>query len=405
MTFTLPNIPSFRLSWRPNEVPTPPTPYQDSHGSHSRRPSAGSVASSRSSTPASPKTPNMPPPMPSIAEIVDPSTSTSTQGHSNQLPLPAINDLPRIQTHPSQPVMAQDMHQTTPPASSVPRRDSDSASSTTGMSFKEFAKSWLIKPELKTRVAILLVWSVVFIVVLSIYLGLFMSNKLTAPPLQIALILVTLMAAFFFFHSLIRVCLAVARPFSYPDEEQPQTNYVNPMFGGMTAGPGPWGYAQPGRPIQVYAMPGQSGASVEDDGAPKELPPPPPAYGIWRQTVRVNPAQFYWVRRSQADGVYSQGHNEAPSNRTSVGSTGTRPPSYASGRMSHQGPPSMAARLSRPLADQPAMIPQLTVTSPIQMSHSPVSPIAQLPRSIEPPQPMELPRSTAAPLTARLPLR
>lgn len=225
-----------------------------------------------------------------------------------------------------------------------------------------------------------------------------MGNKLTAPPLQIALILVTLMAAFFFFHSLIRVCLAVARPFSYPDEEQPQAAYVNPMFGGMTAGPGPWGYAQPERPIQVYAMPGQSGASVDDDGAPKEIPPPPPAYGIWRQTVRVNPAQFYWVRRSQADGVYSQGNNEPPSNRTSVGSTATRPPSYASRRMSQQGP-SMNVRLSRPVADQPVLIPQLTVTSPIQISYSPVSPVVQLP------QPTDLPRSTATPLTARLPLR
>ncbi|KAK6340448.1 hypothetical protein TWF730_002203 [Orbilia blumenaviensis] len=391
MTFTLPNIPSFRLSWRPNEVPTPPTPYQEAHGPHPRRPSTGSVISSRAGTPASPKTPNMPPPMPSIAEIAD-QPVTATQEPERQTPQPTTNETPRIEAHPSPETVMHDTHPAT-----APRRDSSSMSDTTGMSFKEFAKSWLIKPELKTRVAILLVWSVVFIVVLSIYLGLFMGNKLTAPPLQIALILVTLMAAFFFFHSLIRVCLAVARPFSYPDEERPQASYVNPMFGGMAAGPGPWGYAQPERPIQVYAMPGQSGALADEDGAPKELPPPPPAYGAWRQTVRVNPAQFYWVRRSQADGVYSQS-NETPSNRTSVGSTGTRPPSYASGRMSQQGP-AMNARLSRPLADQPVLIPQPTLTSPIQLSHSPVSPVAQLARSTG------LPVPTATPLTARLPLR
>ncbi|KAF3094045.1 hypothetical protein TWF706_008591 [Orbilia oligospora] len=397
MTFTLPNIPSFRLSWRPNEIPTPPTPYQENHGSHLRRPSAGSVTSRRSSTPASPKSPSMPPPMPSIAEVADSSTAT-TQGASHQPPQPTINDLPRLEAYPPRPITAQNMQLTTPPANSVPSSDINAASSNPGMSFKEFAKSWLIKPELKTRVAILLVWSVVFIVVLSIYLGLFMGNKLTAPPLQIALILITLMAAFFFFHSLIRVCLAVARPFSYPDEEQPQAAYVNPMFGGMTAGPGPWGYAQPERPIQVYAMPGQGGASIDDDGAPKELPPPPPAYGTWRQTVRVNPAQFYWVRRSQAEGVYSQGNNEPPSNRTSIESTGTRPPSYASGHMSQQRF-SMSMRLSRPLTDQPILIPQLTVTSPIQLSYSPVSPDARLS------QPGDNPRSTATPLTARLPLR
>ncbi|KAK6520335.1 hypothetical protein TWF506_000609 [Arthrobotrys conoides] len=397
MTFTLPNIPSFRLSWRPNEIPTPPTPYQESHGSHLRRPSAGSVASNRSSMPASPKSPNMPPPMPSIAEVVDSPTATA-QRPSNLPPQPTINNPPEVGTYSSTSMMARDMHPITPPPNSMSGSDTNSASSRPGMSFKEFAKSWLIKPELKTRVVILLVWSIVFIVVLSIYLGLFMGNKLTAPPLQIALILVTLMAAFFFFHSLIRVCLAVARPFSYPDEEQPQAAYVNPMFGGMTAGPAPWGYAQPERPIQVYAMPGQSGASVDDDGAPKELSPPPPAYGTWRQTVRVNPAQFYWVRRSQAEGVYSQGNNEPPSNRMSVGSTGTRPPSYASGRMSQQGF-SMSMRLSRPLADQPILIPQLTVTSPIQISYSPVSPDLQQPRTVETSRP------TATPLTSRLPLR
>ncbi|KAK6496573.1 hypothetical protein TWF481_001573 [Arthrobotrys musiformis] len=396
MTFTLPSIPSFRLSWRPNEIPTPPSPYQDSHVSHSRRPSAGSVASSRSSTPASPKTPNMPPPMPSIAEIVDTSTVT-TQEPSHQPLQPIISAPPTTTTPQTQPVGAPETQPTTSPANATPRRPSTSTSSNTAMSFKEFAKSWLVKPELKTRVAILLVWSVVFIVVLSIYLGLFMGNKLTAPPLQISLILITLMSAFFFFHSLIRVCLAVARPFSYPDEEQPQTAYVNPMFGGMTAGPGPWGYAQPERPIQVYAMPGQSGASVDDDGAPKDLPPPPPAYGIWRQTVRVNPAQFYWVRRSQADGVYSQGSNEPPSNRTSVGSTGTRPPSYASRRMSQQRP-SMSVRLSRPPVDQPFSIPQVTITSPIQLSYT-GQPIEQ------PLEPIEHTTSTATPLTSRLPLR
>ncbi|KAF3164607.1 hypothetical protein TWF106_002797 [Orbilia oligospora] len=339
----------------------------------------------------------MPPPMPSIAEVADLSTVT-TQGANHQPPQSTINDLPRLEAYPSRPITAQDMQLVTPPANPAPSSNINAASSNPRMSFKEFAKSWLIKPELKTRVAILLVWSVVFIVVLSIYLGLFMGNKLTAPPLQIALILITLMAAFFFFHSLIRVCLAVARPFSYPDEEQPQAAYVNPMFGGMTAGPGPWGYAQPERPIQVYAMPGQGGAPMDDNGAPKELPPPPPAYGTWRQTVRVNPAQFYWVRRSQAEGVYSQGNNEPPSNRTSIGSTGTRPPSYASGHVSQQGF-SMSMRLSRPLTDQPVLIPQLTVTSPIQLSYSPVSPDVQLS------QPEDNPRSTATPLTARLPLR
>ncbi|EPS43175.1 hypothetical protein H072_2832 [Dactylellina haptotyla CBS 200.50] len=391
MPFTLPSIPSFRLSWRFSDAPTPPSPYSDSNGPHSRRTSMGSVVSSRASTPASPKSPNTPMPilMPSIAELTHPPAASTANRVVFQNTRSQVSELPRMERAPSYSIMAQDSQPAPAQGVTLQQEELQQRNQTgepkqsifTVASLKAFAKSCLVKPELKTKVAILLVWSVVFIVVLSIYLGLFMNNQLTEPPLQIALILVTLLAAFFFFHSLVRVCLAVVRPFSYSDEEQPQNTYANLMFQGMRSGPGPMGYAQPQMPIRVFAMPGQAGVAVDDDGAPKDLPPPPPAYGFWRQTVRVNPDGFYWMRRSEAENVYTppQTNEGIRSARSSITSTGTRPPSYIS-RTGRHTPHYESLRSP-------------TLRSPLAATTIEEEPLSR----ITPSEP--------SPLTARLPLR
>ncbi|KAF3907602.1 hypothetical protein AA313_de0204252 [Arthrobotrys entomopaga] len=376
MRFSLPSIPTFRISWGP-EVPNPPSaPHLDPNGSPSRRPSAASSIASafsgRTGSSSAPKSPTTPRPLPSIAEVAQPMAARTVRFQTSQAR--AIN-LSRTEIQPP-PAVTPSPHpspMTRGPPQPVEDSHSDNSSITRAASLKNFAKSCLNKPELKTKVAILLVWSIVFIVVLAIYLGLFMNNKLTSPPLQIALILITLMAAFFFFHSMVRVCLALTRPFSYPDEEAPRTTetYSNPMFAGMI--PGQWGYAQPSRPIQVYTMPGQSGAAIEreDDGAPKDLPVPPPAYGFWRQTVRVNPDQFYWMRRSEAENVYRRASEDVSSNRSSVLSSGTRPPSYIS---RHGGNP----------LGSPLQVVSISEEEPVLPTIPPAEP---------------------SPLTARLPIR
>ncbi|EWC45808.1 hypothetical protein DRE_05145 [Drechslerella stenobrocha 248] len=334
-SYTLPSIPTTPLSplsWQPlRQSGSPDTDYsrQNASAVQSRRPSLDLAAPQRALSPASvgPKSPDMPAAqMPSIAEVVDaPPRSRGADGTSSLLSLP-----------PARPTSAVLFAGSDGAAAGRPR---------TGVSLKEAMNSWHTKPKLRIRVAVLLLWAVVFIVILAIYLVLFVKNRLSSPSAQIALILIIMVAAFFFFHSLVRVCLVVARPFSYADEERPgssQSVVVAPIFAGMTPGPGPWGYAQPPRPIQVYAVPGQNDVALDDDsdddttGAAKEVAPPPPAYGFWRQTVRVNPAQFYWVRRSQSggQGVYSQEPEteRTAAARASVSSTGTRPPSYISQR-------------------------------------------------------------------------
>ncbi|KIN05727.1 hypothetical protein OIDMADRAFT_16961 [Oidiodendron maius Zn] len=49
---------------------------------------------------------------------------------------------------------------------------------------------------------------------------------------------------------------------------------------------------------------------------------PPPAYGLWRESVRVDPNRIFWQRNETAQ--------ERPDSRTDRHQTTNRPPSYIS---------------------------------------------------------------------------
>lgn len=152
------------------------------------------------------------------------------------------------------------------------------------------------------------------------------------------MILIILIAAMFFCHSLVRLCLIASKPFTYPDE----MSAINNDIMHLRSGPGPHGYAQPDQPIPIEIVPGQSGAALDDDADPIKIPPPPPAYGLWRQSVRVNPDQFYWVKRTsteiRAANEPQQERGHRPTRSRRLNSTEARPsttevrrpPSYAS---------------------------------------------------------------------------
>lgn len=111
------------------------------------------------------------------------------------------------------------------------------------------------------------------------------------------------------------------------------------------------GYAIPAQPVPIqfaehaqtsYYAPDYSGENSRQGTPTKNIPPPPPAYGIWRESVRVDPNRIFWARNPNAASVNGQ----APVAHTDTlamlegregGSSGggerpglRRPPSYAS---------------------------------------------------------------------------
>ena len=93
---------------------------------------------------------------------------------------------------------------------------------------------------------------------------------------------------------------------------------------------GPGGYAIPAAPIPI--------TYPDNDKVPEEAPViPPPAYGLWRSSVRVNPDQFYWVRRDSDSSPMEPTSEEAqeetpppPASPAAPQPAVRRPPSYSS---------------------------------------------------------------------------
>jgi len=129
--------------------------------------------------------------------------------------------------------------------------------------------------------------------------------------------LIILVATLFFCHSLIRLCI---------DATRPMRNHSSDNLSRIPSITGPGGYAMPREPIRI---------NTQNPEAVEALKEPPPVYGLWRCSVRVNPDQFYWVRQHSSGP--SSGQDAIREERESDGSSEIsrrdalpRPPSYAS---------------------------------------------------------------------------
>ena len=151
--------------------------------------------------------------------------------------------------------------------------------------------------------------------------------------------MILLAITIFFCHSLIRLCMLMLNP---PREGQ------RPQIPSMT---GPDGF-QPIVPIRVHlARDEEAGATEEiaendmdvEDPEKHKLPPPPPAYGLWRSSVRVDPNLLHWQRveaqnnRASVTTDISHSRNGSASDPAAAsapappsGTQGPRPPSYVS---------------------------------------------------------------------------
>lgn len=133
---------------------------------------------------------------------------------------------------------------------------------------------------------------------LAVYLGITLTKHAVIGELNIMLIMIILLAAVFFCYSLVRLWMLIARG---DPPEVPRA--IDPR-----------GYAVPRKPIRVVMVQDEEAAGVESEAMRMK----PPAYGLWRESVRVDPNRFFWQRNEAA---------QAPASRPT---TGPRPPSYAS---------------------------------------------------------------------------
>lgn len=133
---------------------------------------------------------------------------------------------------------------------------------------------------------------------LAVYLGLTLTKHVVIGELNIMLLMIILLAAVFFCYTLIRLWLIIHRgdPPDIPRAVDPR------------------GYAVPRTPIRVVMAQDEEAAGAENETMTMK----PPAYGLWRESVRVDPNRFFWQRNDAAEPAPPQT------------ATGPRPPSYAS---------------------------------------------------------------------------
>ncbi|TGO42265.1 hypothetical protein BHYA_0010g00250 [Botrytis hyacinthi] len=147
------------------------------------------------------------------------------------------------------------------------------------------------------------------VLVLTIYLALALSNKDESQEFHVLLILIILIVTVFFCHSLIRLCMMILKP---PIEGEPNPRRLPSMVG-------PGGYAETSVPIPVALARDEEAAGIESQATKV----PPPAYGLWRESVRVDPNRIFWQRNEAALNRPISRISERPS-------TANRPPSYMS---------------------------------------------------------------------------
>ncbi|RDW62614.1 hypothetical protein BP5796_10916 [Coleophoma crateriformis] len=173
---------------------------------------------------------------------------------------------------------------------------------------------------------------------LTIYLALTLSNRAESQEFHVLLILVILITTIFFCHALIRVCMMLANP---PDDNDDRLMGVPAMVG-------PGGFAEPAEPIRVALARDEEAAGIESDATKV----PPPAYGLWRESVRVDPNRIFWQRNNEARTAVEE---EARSPTTIH-----RPPSYMSDNgidyVIEAAPRSIAPTTEVPLAPHPSEV-------------------------------------------------
>ncbi|KAK3305150.1 uncharacterized protein B0T15DRAFT_189657 [Chaetomium strumarium] len=147
------------------------------------------------------------------------------------------------------------------------------------------------------------------------------KNNQISKEFTILLVVLILAVTVFFCHSLIRLCMLVVK--ARKREQATQQGRLPEMVG-------PGGYAIPREPIPVVLARDEEVAGIESEATKTK----PPAYGMWRESVRVDPDRMFWARNhnaaveeeSDVSSASGPGNTISSSGRTNI----PRPPSYSS---------------------------------------------------------------------------
>ncbi|RAH71206.1 uncharacterized protein BO66DRAFT_320589 [Aspergillus aculeatinus CBS 121060] len=168
--------------------------------------------------------------------------------------------------------------------------------------------------KVRRRLITLTASGVFLLAVVAVYLAFAASRTTLGRELQILLIFMILIIGIVFCHALTRFLMAIV---PRPDSEM-ATNRIPSRAG-------PSGYAQPAHPIHVVLAADEDAMTASRDAAREKITAPPPAYGLWRGSVRLNPDLLYWQRVDKNSSL-PKVDERGPSNKSQP----PRPPSYVS---------------------------------------------------------------------------
>ncbi|KAI3333640.1 hypothetical protein F4824DRAFT_240111 [Ustulina deusta] len=174
-----------------------------------------------------------------------------------------------------------------------------------------FCFPWVKSRRARALILRVFVSGIFLISMLTIYLSLSITKNINSSEFSILLILLIILTTVFFCHALILLCMLLVQPRS--QQGISGTNVEGSRYGHP-------GYAIPRQPIRVVLARDEEAAGIESEAAKLK----PPAYGLWRESVRVDPDRIYWQRAKSPPP--NDDNNEEGGHRT----TQRRPPSYAS---------------------------------------------------------------------------
>ncbi|KAK4133890.1 hypothetical protein BT67DRAFT_422540 [Trichocladium antarcticum] len=150
---------------------------------------------------------------------------------------------------------------------------------------------------------------------LAVYLSLSLTKNINSKEITIILLLLIIFATIFFCHALVRLCMMAAK-----ERRKKATRAQLPEMQRSE------GYAMPPEPIRVVLARDEEAAGIQSEATTRG----PPAYGVWRESVRVDPDRLYWMR-SQHPALSAERESDTVSSVSSgSGRTVRRPPSYSS---------------------------------------------------------------------------